>query len=302
MEVREETVGPASEGSPENHPGKNVEEISTEPRQASQDDVQEAPPEETEVKEESVQPEPQEPVKEATPKHVEAELTVPPQTITSGEPASIEVSNQIFTESTEDPSGEPDVVPTGENLDGEAEAPSTKHEHPPGEEIDPPAETTPEMATHVEDEAVEAQSYEEIPEVEPVGDEIVPTNVDEHHASDEPDAVATQQVLDEKDVAESDETHASPGKQLGEPAEKTPEIETHDKEEDPGDQAHAEPVADVDVASEVETMPTTVDESYSPEDPRDDDEYVVISQDEVPMEYAEEYPPIQVSHSIKFIV
>ena len=302
MEVKEETVGPASEGSLEKHPGKDVEDLSTEPAEASQDDVQEAPPVETEVKEESVKPEPEELVEEAVPKHVEDESTVPPQTITSDEPASVEVPNQLFTESTEDLSREPDVVPTEENLDGETEAPGNKHEHPPEEEVDPPAETTLEMTTHDEDEGAEAQPYDEIPDVKPVGEEeTVPTTVNEHHSYEEPEAVATQQDLDEKDVAESDETHASPEQELGGPTENTPKIETHDNEEDPGDQTHAEPTANVDVASEVETIPTTVDEIYSPEEPRDDDEYVVITQDEAPMEYAEEYPPIQVSHSIKFI-
>ena len=312
MEFKEETIGPESEGSLEKRPGKDIEEPSAAAADPGQNNVDEAPPDETEVKEEAIEPESEEPVEEATPVHIEDKPTGPPK-ISSDEPASVAVPNavphQISTESPEETSVERDVVATQGTLDQEAKAPDDKDEHPPEQEIDSPTETTPEIARHDENKATtaEAKSYAEIPEVEPVepvepvAEETVPPTVDDNHSSEEPEAVAMQQDVDEnKDAAKSEGRHDPTEQELGEPAEKTPEIKTQDKEEDQGRQQHAEPVADFDISSE-ETMPTIVDETYSPEEPRDDDEYVVISQDEAPMEYAEEYPPIQVSHSIKYM-
>lgn len=80
-----------------------------------------------------------------------------------------------------------------------------------------------------------------------------------------------------------------------EPAEiASNEIEARDDEKPPKEQPRqTEPPQDESTGEE-EIVPSTLDESYSPEEPHDYDEYVVISQDEVPMEFAEEYPAIQV--------
>jgi hypothetical protein len=100
-----------------------------------------------------------------------------------------------------------------------------------------------------------------------------------------------------EDVAGIQDAHPSHEPEIEAPTETTAEIKIRHDQNVNEEQSPQEEMAEHSAAvGKEEIDPTTIPESYASEEPRDDDEYVVISQDEAPMEFAEEYPPIQVSH------